>query len=59
MVFFVFISIAGLQVATGDSNSNCTVSNAHLDTKVSLHLSLYMHPQCYSMNMHNMLNNAY
>ena len=57
-MFIVFFSIDGLQVATDDSDSECTVSDTHLDTKVSLHLSLYMHPQCYSMNMY-MLNIAY
>ena len=44
LVFIVFISIAGLQVATDDSNSECTVSDTHLDTKVIM--SLHLSPVC-------------
>ena len=45
-------------MSTNDTNSERTVSDTHLDTKVSLYVCLYMHPQCSSMNVH-MLNNAY
>ena len=38
MGFTLFASIAGLQVATDDSDSECTVSDTLLDTIVSLAL---------------------
>ena len=38
MVFILLLLIAGLQVATDDSDIECTVSDTLLDTRVSLAL---------------------
>ena len=52
VVFIVFISIAGLQVATDDSNSECAVSDTHAPRYKGESSGLPVHSSSILLNEH-------